>query len=260
VQIYDGLFEDGVHAVVFNDMDDLRAKILYYTANEAARQRIVRAAFKLVERVHTWQARATFITQVVQHHVLQHQAGAPYYIPPPRQKAAEPFVHCIDARTNSIRFEEVHARRPLRRYTVASCALKCSARSAAHFAMQCGGFCSGNGHRLARCYCAKGDVMRLRTSPKHRNPAECATTCSLHDSRPCGGFDSLAVYALGPRNGSSLTTEMHQVLVQQTKRPRGAAHAHAGLAKKRAAQRRGRAWNATEIHAAAAAGLGDTLF
>ena len=32
--VYDGLFEDGVHAVVFDGMDDLRSKILYYSNND----------------------------------------------------------------------------------------------------------------------------------------------------------------------------------------------------------------------------------
>ena len=54
---YDELFEDGVHAIVFDGMDDLRAKILKYLHDEPARRRIVRAAAKLAQRVHTWDAR-----------------------------------------------------------------------------------------------------------------------------------------------------------------------------------------------------------
>jgi len=89
----------------------------------------------------------------------------------------------------------VQAKRPLRRFTVRTCANACRRRST-HFAVQCGGFCSGNGHRLARCFCAK--VPYRGSSERKRARAECATTCSLHDSRPCGGSDAAAVYLLRP--------------------------------------------------------------
>ena len=196
--VYDGLLEDGVHAVIFDGMEDLKAKVLKYLADEPARRKIVAAAAARVRSVHTWDARARFITRAVQANVERHAAGTPYYVRPAALPLPpEPFLRCID-KPRSSTFTEVQAKRPLRRFTVHTCAVACRKRST-HFAVHCGGFCSGNGHRLARCYCAK--VPYLGTTGRARAQAECATTCSLHDSRPCGGWDTAAVYLLRPSGG-----------------------------------------------------------
>ena len=62
--VYDGLFEDGKHVVMFDNPADLRQKVAHYLANETARRRIVLAAASLTRRIHTWDARARFITNV----------------------------------------------------------------------------------------------------------------------------------------------------------------------------------------------------
>ena len=104
--------------------------------------------------MHTWDARARFITRAVQANVERHAAGTPYYVRPAALPLPpEPFLRCID-KPRSSTFTEVQAKRPLRRFTVHTCAVACRKRST-HFAVHCGGFCSGNGHRLARCFCAK---------------------------------------------------------------------------------------------------------
>lgn len=195
--VYDGLFEDGVHAVVFDGMDDLRSKILYYSNNETARRAIVDAAFALTKRIHSWDTRAQFITKAIEAAVQRHDPKLPYYSrPADALRPPEPYLGCLDGRRSASAFAEIAARRPLRRYTVESCANACRRRST-HFALQCGGFCSGNGHRLGRCFCAKVPFLGT-TSYRQRPDPECATTCSLHDARPCGGWDAIAVYSLQP--------------------------------------------------------------
>ena len=197
--VYDGLLEDGVHAAVFDGMEDLRAKVLKYLADEPLRRRVVAAAAALVRRIHTWDARARFITKAIAANVRLHPPSAPYYTLPSDYKTPpEPYLRCI-RRPRAPDFTEVVAKRPLRRYTVQTCAQTCRRSSSTHFAVQCGGFCSGNGHRLARCFCAKAPYVVGAGGTRPR--AECATTCSLHDSRPCGGWETAAVYAISA-NGS----------------------------------------------------------
>ena len=194
--VYDGLFVENVHAVVFDSMDDLKTKIRYYLSNEPARRKIVDAAYAHSRKIHSWLARARFITRAVEAAIQLHDPpGASFYTKPAGiAPPAEPYLSCAAGRGMS-GFVEVHARRPLRRFTVATCARACQGKST-HFAVQCGGFCSGNGHRLARCFCAKVPFVGIT----HRKPkAECATTCTLHDSRPCGGWDAAAIYTLTPR-------------------------------------------------------------
>ena len=75
-----------------------------------------------------------------------------------------------------------------------TCAESCRKR---YFALNCGGFCSGNGHRLGRCFCGDGatDGGGALSWGRKRDDAECQTTCALHDSRPCGGAGGrMAVY------------------------------------------------------------------
>jgi hypothetical protein len=65
------------------------------------------------------------------------------------------------------------------------------------FGLSEGGFSSGNAHAQARCLCATGtggDALQARLS-RRANDAECATACSLHDARPCGGARALALFA-----------------------------------------------------------------
>ena len=202
---YENLLEDGVHAVLFDDMEDLRMKITYYLNNELARRRVVRAAFDLARRVHSWDARARFISHALEAHVRErqrHNQTAAFFVSNRSRSSdvhAEQFVGCIDARTFAENFEEYAARRPLRRFTVAACALACRSRQALHFAMQCGGFCSGNGHRLGRCFCASS-AKPIKSDIRFRPRTDCATTCSLQDARPCGGFDSMALFSINSSN------------------------------------------------------------
>ena len=76
LQWFEGLFEDGEHVVLFDGPADLRSKVLHYARDEAARQRIVMAAHALVQRLHTWDARARFVTRAVQVALARHGARA----------------------------------------------------------------------------------------------------------------------------------------------------------------------------------------
>ena len=60
---YDGLFVDGVHVVMFDGVADMRVQIERYLRDDAARRRIVAAAAALARRIHTWDARAHFVTK-----------------------------------------------------------------------------------------------------------------------------------------------------------------------------------------------------
>lgn len=199
--VYDGLFEDGEHVVLFDGPADLRSKVLHYARDEAARQRIVMAAHALVQRLHTWDARARFVTRAVQVALARHGASAPY-APPPTTNATGAYLGCFaaSARTASD-FKEVRSKRPLRRFTVASCMQACRKARRPHVALTCGGFCSGNGHKLGRCSCAAR--ARIGEYRKLRGP-ECATACSLRDGRPCGGHDAMAVYSMEGNGSLSL--------------------------------------------------------
>ena len=267
---YDELFEDGVHAIVFDGMDDLRAKILKYLHDEPARRRIVRAAAKLAQRVHTWDARARFITKAIELHVAQHERERPhqpYFVPQLPPAAAEPFIGCLDTRTHARAFEEVPAKRPLRRFTVAACAVACRTRSAAYFAMQCGGFCSGNGHRLGKCLCSRAAQTRALNAlasdggaggPRsHRPRSDCASTCSLQDARPCGGFDAMAFFAM-VGTGTAVTNNATAAAEPASMMTARAARAMRASGRRRRQRgtvvERAQRWNLTELYAAAAAG------
>lgn len=253
--VYDGLFEDGKHAVLFDGMEDLKRKVLYYHANESARRRIVVAAAALVRRIHTWDARARFMTRAIEQAMRQHDPQLPFYTRP-TDLAVSPdtYVGCIDYWRAGTTFTELSARRPLRRFTVESCGLACrrQSRTATHFAVHCGGFCSGNGHKLARCLCAKGTYASATTQaggdsgatamiagPRHPK-AECATTCSLHDARPCGGHDAVAVYHMvGPgRNRGVLRNLSSLILAASGKQPQTLASGRLSKAMPRASSSR----------------------
>ena len=206
--VYDGLFEDGKHVVTFRGMADLRAKILYYLAHEGARRRIVRAAHALARSQHTWNARARFISHVAESVLGERRDGRqPYYTPPPEaslMEASTKYLGCYDApgsagqqlRASGLR-EPARSRnrRRLWRYTVQLCQEAC--RGAA-FGLSEGGFSSGNAHTQARCLCAigrggGGAAVDARLTRRVKD-ADCATACSLHDARPCGGAAALAMF------------------------------------------------------------------
>ena len=197
IWVYDGLFEDGKHVVMFDDIHDLRNKIIYYLRDEAARKRIVTAAADLSRRIHSWDSRARFISHVLELAVKRRVRDGMTVSPLPNNysMALGPnasFLGCFaTGSSRALDFVEKKMRRPLRRFTVATCAEACRNGSDT-FALECGGFCTGNGHRLGKCWCGSGSLDHSR---RRRTRASCAMACSLHDPRPCGGNGVLAVYS-----------------------------------------------------------------
>ena len=201
--VYDGLFEDGVHVVMFDSVDDMRTKVLYYLHNEALRQRIVAAAHALTRTIHTWDSRARFITRVAEVAIrMQASEAAARYRPPPGARAANDssFRGCFLQRSNTEKGLRAPPRsrnaRKLFRYTVASCEEACAKGSSRYAALIGGGFTTGNGHTLAKCFCAEAALTQA-DGWRRRPDAECDTQCTLHDARPCGGYRSFALF--GPR-------------------------------------------------------------
>lgn len=225
--VYDGLFQDGIHVVFFNGVEDMKVKVRHYLADEQARQRIVSNALALVQRVHTWDARARFISHVAELAIIRARGSLKplaRYVPPPDAVPANhsSFIGCFlraDRKEEGLR-EPPRSRnkRRLFRYTVASCVHACRSLGVqgALAAVTGGGFAFGNGHSHARCMCAAGsanasswagdlesDAVDSGTKPKKLQPppgwlqradSECATTCSLKDSRPCGGVRAYAFF------------------------------------------------------------------
>jgi hypothetical protein len=193
---YEGLFADGEHVVVFDTVDDLRDKILRYLRDEPARRRIVAAAAERVRRLHSWDARARFLTKAVLHAIARRPHGAPWYAAPRDAAAAQEgavSIGCVArsaAFARALREQPVRPRRQLRWFTVSSCQRACG--DAPVFAVHCGGFCSGNGHRWASCFCGSSSAPPAQRT---LDAGLCATTCSLHDPRPCGGQGTLALYS-----------------------------------------------------------------
>ena len=252
VWVYDGLFEDGTHVVMFDSINDLRSKIMYYLSDEAARRRIVTAAASLSRRIHSWDSRARFISHVLESVAQRSNASMPRHATN-FSFASGPnatFLGCFatGSPTRTRDFVEKKKRTALRRFTVAACAATCRSESTT-FALECGGFCTGNGHRLGRCWCGSSS---LNPSRRRRPRSSCATTCSLHDSRPCGGNGVLAVYSYGPENHStsaaSLGAGAEQVL-QGQRGQRANKRRHAGAIKAR--PRRARARQTTQNHTSA---------
>jgi len=182
-------------------MDDLRAKIIHYARHDDARQSIVRAARQLVLELHTWEARARFISKVAEGVIDGH---APRYTPPPevsKLEASSRYVGCFDApMRNQLQAHGLREparsrnRKRLWRYTVEDCQLACRG---AGFGLSEGGFSTGNAHAQGRCLCAsrRGPVAAPRPPRLRARPdADCATTCSLHDPRPCGGPRAMALF------------------------------------------------------------------
>ena len=64
--IYDNLFEDGVHYVGFNDdLSDFEEKLTYYLNNDEERKEIALRGHLLAVSNHTWQDRADSIYEVI---------------------------------------------------------------------------------------------------------------------------------------------------------------------------------------------------
>lgn len=65
VNVYEGLFEEDVHYVAFDSPEELRQKVLFYKNNEAARLKIVQAAYENAIKNHTWDNRAEKFINVI---------------------------------------------------------------------------------------------------------------------------------------------------------------------------------------------------
>ena len=206
-----GLFQDGVHVVMFDDVEDMKAKALQYLQDEPARQRIVTAAYALATRLHTWNQRARFISRVAEEAIENAKTmQVARFLPSPglvRTANDSSYVGCFVPTKGSIT-EPVRSRnkRKLWRYTVAECQDACQRTRTTPSrlaAVTGGGFVSGNGHKLAECMCAKFSVNHSVVPPDWRRVADraCSTTCTLLDARPCGGYNSYAIFR--PRTASS---------------------------------------------------------
>mmetsp|Transcript_19642 Transcript_19642/g.59524 ORF Transcript_19642/g.59524 Transcript_19642/m.59524 type:complete len:498 (-) Transcript_19642:57-1550(-) len=185
--VYDGLFEEGVHAVLFDGLDDLRAKIFYYLRNEPARRRIVTAAASLTRARHSWDARARFVTEATMSAIGKHPQGKPYYVPlaqPQSQHSNAIFTGCWSNSDLPPGYQELKPRTRLAWFTVSTCESQCYKRNYSTFALHGGGFSNGMAHRLARCSCGQiPPDQRRRPQPL----ASCDYSCTLYDLRPCGG-------------------------------------------------------------------------
>ncbi len=214
--VYDGLFEDGKHVVMFDSVADMRDKVNYYLLHEEERQRIVRDAHALVLSRHTWDARARFVSKVALAAMARHAAGTAFYRAPPGAAALTQDARYEGCYPRLPEFGDLRVRRPLRRFTVPSCLKACG--KAPLFALHCGGFCTGNGHRLGQCLCGRREIAE-KGKRKQLPDRDCATTCSLHDSRPCGGYHGIAVYR--PSQPSANRTEVDAPLMRVGRRGKG---------------------------------------
>ena len=199
--IYDGLFEDGVHVVMFDGIEDMRAKVLYYLEHEEERRDIVTRAHEMTARVHSWDARARFLSFAAEAAIAKSWTGNMQergrYVPPPWAIRANhsSFVGCYQAGKEQLH-EPLKSRnkRKLWRYTVAMCVTSCRDSGHALAALIDGGFSSGNGHAHAQCKCARARSILDASSWIRASDLECASTCNLHDSRPCGSSKHYAFY------------------------------------------------------------------
>lgn len=219
--VQDGLFEDGVHVAMFSSPDELRSKIRYFLAHEPERRRIVERARQLATHLHSWIARAQFISAVVRKAAQDHPAGRPWYVASAEfQPTTESeYVACVaepEKRPAGLRNQSMHGRgldvweeqqtlhmtsarttqkQPYSQgFNVSMCEQACS--SWPYFALLCGGFCrNGDVHFRGRCQCGRRVAWRrLMMASKPLTPRKCESTCSLHDDRPCGGAAAMAIY------------------------------------------------------------------
>ena len=192
--VYDGLFEDGEHVVMFDDVSDLTVKITRILRNETERLRIVKNAHGRAHQLHTWDMRARFITKVAEEAIRQTPNRSPYYTSPSSlSRASLDVVHvgCFAPPKGTRLLDPTASRnkRKLYRYTVRSCQRACAG---ADFGLQGGGFVTGNGHAWGKCVCVERGADRTwQRRPSHT----CTSSCNLHDSRPCGGKSTFALYA-----------------------------------------------------------------
>ena len=202
--VYDGLFEDGKHVVMFDNVADMRAKVLRYLKDESERRRIVLAAHNLTRHIHSWDARAIYITRVAEQALRYNQLAAnamTQYTPPPWAKHADDpsYLGCFLLKRDDLVGSGVSEpsksrnKRRLFRYTVAQCEAACLKDGKPFAALNGGGFTTGNGHTLARCMCAIAELT-VANGWQKRHDSECATTCALHDSRPCGGHRAYSLF------------------------------------------------------------------
>ena len=218
VNTYRGLFEDGVHVVMFDDMADLKSKVRHYLRNESGRRRIVSAARNLALSAHSWEHRAAFIMEMTQRAIDRRDNGKPWFQPAPTPTASLlPPIGCFVAKPslleksrkqgtpaqrrpvdNASRERLIEQNHPESRvgpyrngFTVAECESACVGYR--YYGLLSGGFCTGDAHRRALCYCGRPGVIRALSG--HRTSAlKCASTCSLRDERPCGGAKLISMY------------------------------------------------------------------
>lgn len=276
--VTDGLFEDGVHVVMFGSPQELRERVAYYLSHEGERRNIVEAAHRLTLRLHSWDARARFISAVIEKANRSHPIGQPWYSrppsPPPSSPGAVAHVGCFSeprkprnhqntsrafatARADAALWEEQRAwpegsamanAAYSRGFNVSMCEQHCEGWP--YFALICGGFCHGGDvslanrlepwamapssthcvrdggraqgrslsqsarlfyqplilprrvdtqvHSRGRCACGRRAAWR-RVARAPLSAGKCSGTCSLHDDRPCGGVQAMAVYNLSAR-------------------------------------------------------------
>lgn len=216
VTTYSGLFEDGVNVVMFDGMADLESKVRHYLRNESGRRRIVSAAHNLALSAHSWEHRAAFITEVAQRAVEAHPPGKLWFQPAPTASLL-PSIGCFVEKPsllekfrkqgmpaqrrsadNASRARLIEQKHPESRtgpyrngFSVADCERACAGYR--YYGLLGGGFCTGDAHRRASCYCGQPGVLRALSA--HRTSTlKCASTCSLRDERPCGGAKVISLY------------------------------------------------------------------
>ncbi|EOD11136.1 hypothetical protein EMIHUDRAFT_214970 [Emiliania huxleyi CCMP1516] len=74
------LWEDGVHLVMFDGMEDMLRKVHHYLSHEEERRAIVTAARTLVLERHTWAARAKFLTRATEEAIARHPPEVPWFV------------------------------------------------------------------------------------------------------------------------------------------------------------------------------------
>ena len=63
--VYNNLFKEDIHCVMFDSIEELREKIRYYLKNKNARQKIIDQAFQYTMTNHTWAHRANKINSIL---------------------------------------------------------------------------------------------------------------------------------------------------------------------------------------------------